>query len=175
MAEWVGNQIWKFVDGDGQYGINQDTGRSKYSPQLAIFNSKLYAIWHEFNGSKNQIRIAEWDGDQTWRFVDGNSTTGINKRTDLDATEAQLIAFNHKLFATWYESDGSFTQIRVAEWDGDQTWNFVDGGATTGINKVATLNAQWPTFAVFNTGLFVIWKETNGSNFQFRVAKAETE
>jgi hypothetical protein len=116
VAEWDGTSTWSFVDGDGVNGINKDTTKYAEYSQLTVFNSKLYAIWRESNGTIDQIRVAEWDGNQTWNFVDGNGTTGINKDTSQTAyTPPQLTLFNSKLFAIWMEVGSTMPQIRVAE------------------------------------------------------------
>jgi hypothetical protein len=37
----------------------QEPGNSAYySPHLTALGKKLYAIWYEFNGTANQIRVA---------------------------------------------------------------------------------------------------------------------
>ena len=171
VAEWDGSSTWAFVDGNGTNGINKDTGQTASNPQLTSFNSKLYAIWNERNGSFDQIRIAEWDGSSTWTFVDGNGANGINKNTSKPASRPQLTAFNSKLYAIWLESNAATVQVRVAEWDGSSTWTLVDGNGTDGINKDASKEAGKAQLTAFNSKLYATWRENNGTTLQIRVAE----
>jgi hypothetical protein len=112
-----GAPSWAFVDGNGTNGINRDTTKNAFVPQLTVFNAKLYAIWSESDGTFDQIRAAVYngnDGAPSWAFVDGNGTNGINNDATKDAFAPQLIVFNAKLYATWYEFNGAVNQIRVA-------------------------------------------------------------
>ena len=58
---------WAFVDGNGPNGINNDTTQSAVAPQLAVFGSKLYAIWQESTNTPytnaSQIRVAVTKSD----------------------------------------------------------------------------------------------------------------
>jgi len=61
MAVYSGNDgapFWAFLDGNSVNGINKDVTKDAFSPQLTVFNAKLYAIWQEYNGTANQIRVA---------------------------------------------------------------------------------------------------------------------
>ena len=100
---------------------------------------------------------------------------GINKDTGQSAVFLQLTVFNSKLYASWFESNGSTNQIRVAEWDGSSTWTFTDGNGTNSINKDTNQTASYPQLTVFNSRLYAIWLESNGTNDQTRVALAEME
>lgn len=170
VAEWDGTSTWNFVDGNGATGINKDTNQEAYDPQLTVYNSKLYAIWYESNGTNDQIRITEWDGGSTWNFVDGNGANGINKDTGQNARRPQLTVFNSKLYAIWYESNGIGDQTRIAEWDGNSTWRFVDGNGTNGINWKPWEDASDPQLTVFNSKLYAIWIEDSNED-RVRVAE----
>ena len=175
VAKLIGESTWNFVDGDGISGINYDTTLTAFLPQLTVFDSKLYIIWSEHNGTSYQIRVAVWDGNSTWSFVDGNGTSGINKDSGKYADYPQLTVFNSKLYATWHESNDISYQIRVTEWDENSTWNFVDGNGVNGINKDTAQEASKSQLTVFNSKLYAIWKESNGTKDQIRVAVAESE
>jgi hypothetical protein len=185
MAVYNGNDgapAWSFVDGNGVNSINKDATKSAYNPQLTVFNSKLYSTWFEFYGSKYQIRMAVYngnDGAPAWSFVDGNGVTGINKDVTKHAYNPQLIVFNSKLYSTWYEYNSYAYQIRMAVYngnDGAPAWSFVDGNGINGINKGATNQAYYPQLTVFNSKLYSTWSETSWSEttnnyiYQTRVA-----
>ena len=120
VAMYNGNDllpVWTFVDGNGTNGINKDVTYSATSPQLTMHKGVLYATWREDNGTASQIRAAAFGGNvllPTWTFVDGNSaTTGLNKNTGLDASVPQFARFSNKLYATWVETNGTNSQIRM--------------------------------------------------------------
>ena len=165
--------VWNFVDGGGEFGINKEVGLPAYEPKIVEYNSKLYVIWTEKNGTaygwRYQIRVAEWDGNELWSFIDGNGVNGINKDIGSDAEKPQLIVFKSELFAIWMEKSGVKYQIRVAKWDGDQSWNFVDGDGKYGINRYYRSPANFPQLFVFNLKLYATWSEISTKS-QIRVA-----
>ncbi|MBF0239860.1 MAG: fibronectin type III domain-containing protein [SAR324 cluster bacterium] len=170
VAEWQGDYLWSFIDGNGSTGINKSTSKNAYNPQLAVIGTKLYATWQESNGTNAQIRVAQWSSN-AWSFIDGNGTNGINKDTGKNATNPVLTVLGTTLYVAWQESDGTADQIRVAQWDGNSTWTFIDGNASTGRNKDTSRGAGHPHMAVLSTDLYVIWEETDGTAKQIRVAK----
>ena len=164
VTKWDGSETWDFVDGDGDNGINKNSTLEAESPQLTVFNSKLYATWLERPDSVSysfQVRVAEWDGDTNWNFVDGDETTGINFNTDLRASRPQLAVYGSTLYAIWPENNSSgVSQIRVAAWDGGSNWNFVDGNGENGLNfNVALSIHSTPQLAVYNSKLYAAWSE----------------
>jgi hypothetical protein len=179
MAVYNGNDgapAWSFIDGNGANGINKNTARSASTPQLTVFNSKLYATWSESNGSTDQIRMVVYngnDGAPAWSFVDGNGANGVNKNTSRTAAAPQLSIFNSKLYATWSESNGSTHQIRMAVYNGNDgvpAWSFVDGNGANGINKNTAREAYQAQLTEFNSKLYATWQEYNGSTNQIRMA-----
>ena len=120
VAMYNGNDllpVWTFMDGNGANGLNKDATYSASSPQLVMHRGVLYAMWSEDNGTADQIRAMAFSGNvllPTWTFVDGNSATlGLNKNTGLGASVPQFARFSNKLYATWVETNGTNTQIRV--------------------------------------------------------------
>ena len=182
VAVYNGNDgapSWSFVDGNGANGINKDPLRHAYTPQLTVFDSKLYATWYEYNATSiYQIRVTVYngnDGAPSWSFVDGNGANGINKDTSKTASWPQLTVFDSKLYATWYEYNAaSIYQIRVAVYngnDGAPSWSFVDGNGANGINKDTSILADSPQLTDFDSKLYAIWSEKNASaTYQIRVA-----
>jgi hypothetical protein len=108
-----------------------------------------------------------------WTFVDGNSTNGVNKDVTKAGYLPQLTVLGSKLYATWYEYNGTVYQIRVAVYNGNNTtqaWTFIDGNGANGINKDTTKNADVPQLTVFGNKLYATWKEINNTAYQIRVA-----
>lgn len=165
---------WNFVDGDGVNGINKDSSKNAFTPQLIVYNSGLYAAWSEENASGVlQIRVAKYNSNDllpAWLFVDGSGINGINKDSSKNALTPQLTVYNSGLYATWSEG----YKIRVVKYNGNDVspvWSFVDGNAINGINYSSNY-ASSPKITVSNSGLYAIWSEWNLSNiYQIRVAK----
>lgn len=170
VALYNGNDsaaVWRFVDLDGVNGINKNAANNAFSPQLAVFNSKLYATWSEAdNGSIQQIRAAVYNGLESapaWTFVDRNSpTAGLNKNPAKNAGEPFLIDFNSKLYCAWGEVGTSVYRIRFAAYNGDDgapAWQFVDGNGADGLGKSPAADAIAPTLAIYNSKLYATWLE----------------
>jgi hypothetical protein len=168
--------VWTFVDGNGVNGINKDTSLNAEAPQLTLLRGKLYATWIEENGTRDQVRVAMFNGDvlaPTWTFVDGNGVNGINRDTARDAARPQLTLHGNMLYATWDENNGTATQIRMAVFNGlplTPMWTLVDGNGVNGINKDAARNARSSQFVSFHKKLFAIWREDNGTANQIRIS-----
>ncbi len=171
---------WRFVDGDAtEDGINNSTANPAVTPRLAVFDSKLYAVWSEIADSgRGQIRIAVYNGIDSapgWSFVDGDiDDIGINKNSSFSAMHPEIVAFDSKLYATWTENNSSGkTQVRVAVYNGDDanpSWSFVDGGsASGGINLNADASADLPCLTVLKSRLFIGWHEDVGTNTKVHV------
>jgi hypothetical protein len=166
----------------GTIALNKQSGVSQAAPRLTAFGSKLYATWSESDGNANQIRVVVYGGDDgspEWSFVDGDGLYGVNRASAHHAEEPQLSVVGSKLYATWQECidttancAGAAFQIRVAEYNGDDalpSWTLIDGGATTGLNKVSSVSATSPQMAALNSKLYVTWQESDGSKEQIRV------
>ena len=162
---------WSFVDGGGTYGINKDTGKSAYQVQFAVFNSKLYAIWKEANGSwVMNIRVAVYNGNDSspsWSFVDGNGTSGMNKNNSYNASDGYLAVYDGKLYAAWMEPNGSgVNTIRVKVYNGNDSspsWTVVDGNNASSGVEYAAYGSQLPRLISFNSKLYLAWEEMNSS------------
>lgn len=168
---------WTFVDGGGRTGINHDVNKNAFDQQLTVFESKLYAIWHESNLKDDyHVRAAVYNGNDSapaWTYIDGNETGGLNHDPSQVAAHPQMMAVGSKLYAAWEESNGQTRQIRVAVYNGNDSapaWTFVDGNGPNGINNNINKDAFDPQLTVFNSKIYAIWKESNGTAFQIRVA-----
>jgi len=174
---------WSFVDGNGTNGINKDVTKDASGQNSFVeFNNKLYFAWSESLGTvnNNNIRVTVYNGNDsspTWRFIDGDAVTGINKDTSKLAVRPRLMVFNNKLYITWDERDavGDHFQVRVKVYNGNDSspsWSFVDGGGTYGINKNPNLHGYFSFPYVFDDKLYVTWNEGHGvsTDDQIRVA-----
>ncbi len=169
---------WARVVGSAN-GLNKDTvGSVAAGIKLAAFNDKLYATWTEdAAGPSLQIRAAVYNGNDSapsWAFVDGGGATGLNKSPAQFGNDPQLITFNSKLYLIWSETNaGLVSQIRAAVYNGDDgapAWTFVDGNGANGLNKNTAQDAEAPVLAIYDSKLYVAWKESNGADTQARVA-----
>ena len=130
------------------------------SPDLGSLGSNIYAIWIEYNGSKQQIRVKKFNGNNSWS-VDKAS---LNNSQSQDALNPTMEEFNNKLYAVWQESNGTVDQIRVASTDGTN-W-----GSSTGINLSSSKDGKNPNLITFDSKLFAAWSENNASGHsQIRV------
>ena len=130
------------------------------SPDLGSLGSNIYAIWSEYNGSKQQIRVKKFNGNNSWS-VDKAS---LNNSQSQDALNPTMEEFNNKLYAVWQESNGTVDQIRVASTDGTN-W-----GSSTGINLSSSKDGKNPNLITFDSKLFAAWSENNASGHsQIRV------
>ena len=103
VAKFDNSSSWNFKEGtncsgnncyltDNKTGLNKSTG-SGSNPMLEVFNSNLYAIWSEYNGSKQQIRVKKFNGSNSWS-VDKAS---LNDSQSQDALNPTMEEFNNKL------------------------------------------------------------------------------
>ena len=132
------------------------------SPDLGKLGSNIYAIWSENNGSKQQIRVKKFDGNNSWS-VDNLS---LNDNQSQDALNPTMEDFNNKIYAIWQESNSSAEHIRVASSNGTSWENSML------LNKDSTKVGSNPDLVTFNSNLYATWSETNESDHtQIRVAK----
>ena len=123
------------VDNSTTSGINKNSSYNAEAPELSVFNSKLYAAWQESNSNNvTQIRVAVFNGNITspsWSFVDnGDSTKGLNMIIDMDvnenATAPRMTVFNSSLYLTWLQEDGLSKQMRLAKYNGNDSFSGMD-------------------------------------------------
>jgi len=177
VKQFDNSSSWNLVDNTGAptTGINKNTGRNAINPKMQNFNTEIYAAWSEDNGSASQIRVAKFDNSSSWTFVDGNSSTGINKATGKNATNPAMAVLSTKLYLAWSETNAdNRTQIRVKSYDGS-SWSFVDGNnATKGINKDYTQNASYPQLVKVTEGKNIVRSTDNGSSFDIAASNSSS-
>ncbi|MDG0814047.1 hypothetical protein [Cohnella rhizosphaerae] len=107
---------------------------------------------------------------ETWSFVDGNGTTGLNYDVSKAASTPYMVNFGGSLYVTWAESSGTNGQIRVKKYDSDSgTWSTADNDTPLNVN--AAKDAQNPTLAVLGGTLYAAWQEAGSPYWQVRVKK----
>jgi hypothetical protein len=171
---------------DNNTSLNRQVGRHAKQPRLTVFNNKIYATWVEeaSGGGAYQTRVARFDGascaSSSWVFVDGNvAATGINRDSTRSAQYPMLSVLSSFLYATWAESDGSATNIRIKQLSNEGTgaWTFVEGtvtggylaaGGASGMNKSTARNGNNPFAISHNSKFYNAWQETNGTNTTIR-------
>ena len=177
------------MDNSTASGINRNSSYNAESPELSIFNSKLYAAWQESNSNNvTQIRVAVFNGNITspsWSFVDnGDSTKGMNKIIDKDvnenATAPRMTVFDSSLYLTWLQEHGLSKQMRLAKYNGNDSspeWTLVDrydelGISRFGLNYNILKVAATPVIAASRSKLYAAWSEPDSSGkTQIRVVK----
>lgn len=184
VAVYNGNDdkpAWKLIDGGQYVGLNIDPRQPAFTPQLSVFNGKLYVCWQENGPEALQIRAAVYNGDDSqpvWMPVDGGGSTGLNHDPARLASAPQMLAYGKRLYVSWFESNGAYTQIRVRAYNGDDgapQWLFVDGGENEGINQNRLTNAFDSHLAVHRDKLYATWRELNSKGrHQLHVSVAKT-
>ncbi len=161
---------WKFVDGNGNSGLNSNIGERAEASRLVAHNSKLYLIWQEeTSGSVSQIRARVFNGldnSPAWPSVDGGGTFGINYNTGTQATQVDAISHAGTLYAVWREPPAGATLIRAKQYnnnDSSPAWTTADGNSASGLNMDPTRSASDPSLAINETKLYVAWSEGNQS------------
>ncbi len=171
-------EAWSDITGTG---LNRDLTHHARNPRMLVYNNKIYLTWvEESAGTIPQVRVARFDGascaDQTWVFVDGNAqNVGINKDPTRQAQNPSLGVLDTYLYAIWTESNGvaQNTRAAVLSNEGAGTWTFIDGNGFNGINKDTSRIAANGHLQQFNSKLYGVWSESNGTNTTIRVNVAK--
>jgi hypothetical protein len=170
---------WTYLQGTG---INFNSGLTASTPELAIFNDELFAIWAEENATAvKQTRVAKFTGTKStpaWTLVDGAGANGINISTASGVRNPNLISCNGKLYGIWGEYAGAGTSglinTRVTVWDGASTWTNISGA---GLNYNLAEGTRW-NFGICHLDKLVVgWKEENPatSNTQVRMIRLDND
>lgn len=174
---WRLPQFNTFLDGNGTQGLAKDNTKDATRPRLVNAGSKLAAVWQEVigGGTATQIRAISFDGTlsgatkSNWDFFDNDKTAGLNKDSTLNATAPYPAVLSTKLYIAWSEINATKKQIRVRVNTGTlaaENWTFVEKAVPDdkGINVDTAEDAEEATAFVFNSKLYVAWKEYNTTN-----------
>lgn len=154
VAVYNGNDsapAWTVVDGNA--GLNEDAAKQGETPQLTVFDGKLYATWQE-RGASNAVQVAIYNGNDAspaWSFVDNGgiaySSTGGN-------AFPQMIEYGSRLYIA-FQNNG----IDVYVYNGNDTspsWSEVSDPKGS-IYRATTTG--YPKLAVFSNKLYLTWRE----------------
>jgi hypothetical protein len=148
---------WTAVDDS----LNFDPTKGASNPSITSIGATPYVAWSEFDGSKDQIRVASFNGS-AWSAVGGS----LNFDTGKDAFSPSITSIGTTPYVAWEEDNGSVRQIRVASFNGS-AWSAVDGSPNVDPTKFVCA----PAITAIGTTPFVAWPERNDTTYQMRVAK----
>ncbi|HWQ76055.1 MAG TPA: S-layer homology domain-containing protein [Syntrophomonas sp.] len=102
--------------------------------------------------------------DSPWIFIDGNSTTGLNKATTQGAHNPLLTICNNELYSVWEEGNTTETyRVHVKKRNSEGSWELIDPNSTHGLNRNGTATKK-PAMAVYNNELYVAWPESRSDS-----------
>ncbi|MFW5715815.1 MAG: hypothetical protein ACOC2Y_00240 [Spirochaetota bacterium] len=172
VAAYGGDDLapsWTYLDGDESAGLAAPGSLGSDYASLASYDGSLYAAWRSSNGSAYQIRVAVFTGDLAdpeWRLVDGGSH-GINRDIAADAYYPKLHVYAGRLYAAWYERNGTARQLRVAVFNGDDVnpaWSLVDRGGARGLNYDTGAGARGPQLLSHGGAMYAVWYEEDATS-----------
>lgn len=163
VKKYISDGVWDLVDGGSGLNVSSSTG---YAPDLAAFDSALYATWYEGSGYKAQVK--KYDGEAWTSVVESPGLTHASGSVN----NPKLAVFDSSLFLTWQENkwvypSPSQSYIPVKRYDGETTWTDMNEG--NGLNSDPSQSAASPSMVAFDDRLFATWRESNGDSFQVRV------
>ncbi|WFR57579.1 bacterial Ig-like domain-containing protein [Anaerocolumna sp. AGMB13025] len=168
VKRYDGQTTWTRVDDGGTGGICYDEFPDADSISMEVHGDNLYTVWEEgYVGIKNyKIHVKQYNSNtNTWKFVDGDTLTGINQIPGHEAFNPSLFSYDGLLYATWYEQDTSLIgQVIVKRCDVDNTdstynWISVSGNTETGLNNNSTKAGYNSKLFAMNDTLYAVWQE----------------
>lgn len=163
--------------------IDNNSGNPAANPQPAIdSNDRAYVAFNQSDGTADHVYLTRYDGTDvriwdkdtpgwTTTFANGDP---IDKGTDHDALLPWLaIDTLDRLYAAFYQTDGTNTHIFVSRYDGtdvriwddgisDWTLAFSDGDP---VDTTYPLNAINPQVSVNDSDqVFVVFQQSDGAN-----------
>ncbi|HMO17971.1 MAG TPA: hypothetical protein PKA63_09860 [Oligoflexia bacterium] len=149
--------LWTYIDGGGESGINKNPELNANELQIGKFNQKPHVIWRE--GSR--IRVAAYNGNSQWNFIDGGSASGLNKDPSQQNVHGPRITqSDEKLYATWTENNRTV----VGAYNGNN-WNYIDNFDQNSFSSRSHI-------LYANGKLYITFLEyTQQTNYRIRVAR----
>ncbi len=160
VKRWTGTS-WVLL---GTTSLDIFTNQDAKNPSLALDNSGNPVVsWEESDGSSSNIYVKRWDGSgwiQLGGILDVNfNQTASNPNLALDAAGNPTVS--------WYEFDGSSSNIYVKRWDGS---GWTQPGTILDANT--NQNAANPSLALDAAGNpTVSWYEFDGSSSNIYVKR----
>ncbi len=157
--------------------INQSATRQAYNASLAAVNGVPYVAWDEQDSLSSKVRVARLNADGTgWDKVGATLNPGspINQTANRSAFDASLIAIGDVPYVAWTEDDGTNQEIRVARLNAAGTgWEKVGQtlAPASPINQSSTSRGDAPSLTALNGVPYVAWSESDGTNYEIRVAR----
>ena len=139
-----------------QFGLNYMPSMQAQYPALVATDGTLFAVWAETNGTVQQVRAAEYNGNDSapaWTFIDGGTPNGINFDPLVDGLYPTAVGYNNHLVAAWSESN----ILHVMAYDGS-SWSDIDGTGT-GLNYTPGSSPYQPSLGVADGKLYLTWAE----------------
>ena len=166
------NHYWSSTTDSSASGLESQAYNIEFSLGLTYTHNKTCGSCSYYSrcvrGGKQKIH------ETNWEFVDGNGSKGINKHSEsANASRPEFTVLNNNLYAAWSESASSPTRntIRVAKFDNNSSWNFVDGDQKNGLSFTLTEAANNPFPIAYKNQLYVAWIENNEIRVSRMVSK----
>ena len=104
----VHDTAWRFVDGNGDQGLNRTADTDGWCGRATSFGDYLYVAWSEGGAGSYHVRLSTLDPSSgVWSAA--GPPTGFNRASASVAEYPRLTATSAALYATWTERiDGAF-------------------------------------------------------------------
>jgi hypothetical protein len=169
---------WQQVTG-GASPLNVADTRDAACTDMTTVAGDPWVSWVESNGVSDQVRVKRLDSDgATWTEPVAGSmpVTGSSFGVDgPNGCSTSIVEFNGTPFVAWSQYDsGGVRQIRVAKLNATATaWDRVGEtiSPTSPINHASDKHAVSPSLANIDGTPWVAWRESDGTNWETRVAR----
>ena len=147
--------------------LNHSPAGDGHEPSLAAVEDVPFVAWTESDGANEEVRVASLR-ETGWREVVGGDSP-VNHSHDRDASYVSLAASGDEAYLAWQEWNGRNYELYVSEWEpGNDEWEPVgDGPLNRAVDRSATRASLLEIGGVWH----VAWSETDGRNFELRVAR----
>ncbi len=106
---------------------------------------------------------------QTWTFVDGGGSKGINTSTATYSRIPSTAQFNGLLYSAWEEQNSSIDQVFIKSYNGS-SWTAAGESGLSKLNSSST-NARNPKIASYSGALYAAYEEYDASIYRIHVKK----
>ena len=157
--------------------INQDSLGAAKDVALTDVGGVPYVAWIEGAGGTDQVRVARLNAAGTgWDKVGAvvSPASPINLAPSRDAAGVSIATVGGVPYVAWTEFDGTNYEVRVARPTADgNAWERVGIALNPAspLNNSAGRSARQPVIASVGGLPVVAWAETDGTNYELRVAR----